>query len=359
MTTAPAPTSTATASTAALSARAARIADLLGDRKTRRIPLRELWRILDQADPALGTDSRRRTLLDTALRELAAAGVLELPSDRSFDRTEAPPLPTFVTLPAPDSHPARRRALVWHPALAWAADARLTSPQYAILETVNAWLHRHRDELIVPLRERSLDIFGHEKVLDRLLGSSLFGPGRLTLPLLRTRRAIVQFSSEAVGDGSVLLVVENSDTYDSVLRALANRCDHGVGIVGWGAGAAFEASVLSIPRLHRLVTDVAYFGDLDEKGLGIPTHAAALAQREGLPALRPATGLYAALYRLAAPQASQRKVPPATAHTIAAWLDPAHRGQAVRHLVAGERLAQEAVGLAHLLRHDEWLADLK
>ena len=345
--------------TAALSARAARIADLLGDRKTRRVPLRELWRILDQADPALGTDSRRRTLLDTALRELATARVLDLPSDRSFDRTEAPPLPKFVTLLAPDPNPTQRRTVVWHPALAWAADARLTPPQYVTLETVNAWLHRHRDELIVPLRERSLDIFGHEKVLDRLLGTSLFGPGRLTLTLLRTRRTTVQFTSAVVGDSSLLLVVENSDTYDSVLRALTNRSDHGVGIVGWGAGAAFEASVLSIPRFDRPVTDVAYFGDLDEKGLRIPTNAATLAQREGLSVLRPATGLYAALYRLAAPQTSQRKVLPATASTITAWLDPAHRTQAVRHLVAGERLAQEAVGLAHLLRHDDWLADLQ
>jgi hypothetical protein len=354
MTTGPAATVTA-----ALSARAARIADLLGDRKTRRIPLRELWRILDQADPTLGTDSRRRTLLDTALRELATAGVLDLPSDRSFDRTEAPPLPKFVTLSVPDPNPAQRRAVVWHPALAWATDARLTQSQYGTLEAVNSWLHRHRDELIVPLRERSLDIFGHEKVLDRLLGTSLFGPGRLTLTLLRTCRAIVPFTSAPIGDGCMLLIVENSDTYDSILRALTNRSDHRVGIVGWGAGAAFEASVLSIPQFGRPVTDVAYFGDLDEKGLRIPTNAAALAQRAGLPVLRPAIGLYAALCRLATPQSGQRKVQPATATTITAWLGPAHWKQAIQHLVAGERLAQEAVGLTHLLRHDDWLADLR
>lgn len=344
--------------TTALSTRAARIANLLSDRRTHRIPLRELWRILDQAEPALGTDSRRRTLLATALRELATAGVLDLPSDRSFDRTEAPSLPKFVILPVTDPSPTQRRTVVWHPALAWAVDARLILSQYTTLETINAWLHRHRDELIVPLRERSLDIFGQEKILDRLLSTSLFGPGRLTLTLLRTRRATVQFTSEAVGDGSMLLIVENSDTYDSVLRALTNRNDHRVGIVGWGAGAAFEASVLSIPRLGQPVSSVVYFGDLDEKGLRIPTNAAALAQREGLPALRPATGLYAALCQLATPQSGQRKVQPTWASTITTWLDPTHQTQAVRHLVAGERLAQEAVGLAHLLRYNDWLTDL-
>ncbi|MGH3872197.1 MAG: DUF2399 domain-containing protein [Pseudonocardiaceae bacterium] len=350
---------TAPAATVALSARAARIGDLLGDRKTRRVPLRELWRILDQADPTLGTDSRRRALLAAALRELATAGVLDLPSDRSFDQTEAPPLPRFVTLPACGPPPVQRRAVVWHPALAWAADARLTVAQYGTVEAVNAWLYQHRDELVVPLRERSLDIFGHEKVLDRLLGTSLFSPGRLSLTLLRTRRATVHFTSEVVGAGSLLLIVENSDTYDSVLRALANRHDHRVGIVGWGAGAAFEASVLSIPRLGRPVSAIAYFGDLDEKGLRIPSNAATLAQREGLPMLRPATGLYAALCRLATPQSSPRKTQHATASTITAWLDPAHQARAARHLVAGERLAQEAVGLAHLLRHDDWLSDLR
>lgn len=81
----------------------------------------------------------------------------------------------------------------------------------------------------------------------------------------------------------MLLVVENSDTFDSLVTVLRGRNDHRVGLVGWGAGAGFEASVLSIADLGRAVSEVRYFGDLDENGLRIPASAGLIAQGVGLP----------------------------------------------------------------------------
>ena len=129
-------------------------------------------------------------------------------------------LPPRVVAPVPAVRP-----VVWHPALSWVPGERLTPGQQDVLEQVNRWLHHDRDPLVVPLHERSLEIFGHEKVLDRLLTTNLFGPGRLTLDVLRTRRALVRFTMEVGGgdDGDELLVVENSDTLDSVVRALRER----------------------------------------------------------------------------------------------------------------------------------------
>jgi hypothetical protein len=41
------------------------------------------------------------------------------------------------------------------------------------------------------------------------------------------------------------------------------------------------------------------------------------------------------------------------------WLEPAHQTTATHLLTTGQRLAQEAVGLAHLSHNADWLADLR
>ncbi|MGH3682356.1 MAG: DUF2399 domain-containing protein, partial [Natronosporangium sp.] len=284
---------------------------------------------------------------------------VRMPARATFDRTERPPLPRLVWLPSVTPPAPAALSVVWHPELAWAADTRLTPSQRGTLERVNRWLHTQRDPLVVPMRERSIEIFGDEKALDRLLPTGLFGSGRLCLDLLRCRRVAPRMVTEPVGSGAgdLLLVVENSDTFDSLLRALRQTPGHRIGTVGWGAGAAFEGSVRAVDR--AAATEICYFGDLDEKGLRTPTQAAALARRERLPPVRPATGLYDALLRLAHPQPGQRRVAAATAAALTGWLAPAHRDRAAALLTGGRRLAQEAVGLAHLLRTREWLIDLR
>jgi hypothetical protein len=324
----------------------------------RRVRLAELWTLLDKADPATRLDGRRRRILADVIHELATVQLVDLPAARSYDRTEDPAVPAFLTLIRHSEPEALRDSVAWHPALAWVPGASLTRSQVTTMEQVNLWLHENRDRLTVPSRERSLEIFGDEKALDRLTGSVLFGPGRLTLALLRCRRVAPPLHCEPAGDGDVLLVVENSDTFDSLLTVLRVRGDHRIGQVGWGAGTGFEASVLSIARLDPPAAEVRYFGDLDENGLRIPFNGSALAESIGLPSVRPATGLYSAMLWRGRAQAGQRKVTAEAAAVLSAWLDPGHREAATSLLLAGKRLAQEAVGLSYLSNHDGWLENL-
>lgn len=342
-----------------LSLRARRLGEDLATWPRRRVQLGELWQLLDQAAPSTRLDGRRRQLLSDLINELAAVKVLELPSARSFDRSESPELPRFVVLRRETGAPEPGKSVVWHPALAWVPRASLTRPQLSTIGMVNDWLHDNRDQLIVPSRERSLEIFKNEKVLDRLVGSALFGPGRLTFELLRCRRVVPRLHCEPAGVGNILLVVENSDTFDSLLTVLRDRDDHRVSLVGWGAGAGFEASVLSVSQISKEMAEIRYFGDLDEKGLSIPSNAAVLAENAGLPPVRPAGALYGAMLRRAAPQRGQRKLAHATAVGLAEWLSPHHQADAVQLLTAGERAAQEAVGLSYLSRSDDWLNELQ
>ncbi|MQA07717.1 MAG: hypothetical protein GEU98_04025 [Pseudonocardiaceae bacterium] len=336
-----------------LSPRAERLAELLRAWPRKRVSRGELWSLLEQADPSIGMSLRRRRILAGLLDELAAEAVLRLPSKRSYDYSEQPPLPNFVTVPKDTSSARRGREPVWHPELRWVPDASLNQSQVDKLAAINSWLHQNRGDLVVPVRERSLEIFGDEKVLDDLVRGSLFAEGRLRPELLRVRRAVPRMYTESVGDGDVLLVVENSDTFDSLTRVLAAEPGR-IGLVGWGAGTGFEASILSVGQLDRRITEIRYFGDLDGAGLRTPASASELGQASGFSPVRPAVPLYDALLRLGRPQSGQKRLSPNAARALAGWLDPAQQEAVTSLLSSGERLAQEAVGLAYLLSDNGW-----
>jgi Uncharacterized protein conserved in bacteria C-term(DUF2220) len=344
--------------TGPLTPRAARLAAELEAWGRRTITLAELWPLFARADPASATRPSRRADLAATIAALADAGVVT-PS-RNLDRTAAPPLPGRLTMPPPAvtvPAAALARAVPWRPELAWAATARLTVGQVGVLQTVNSWLRdRGRDTDVLPLRERSLELFGYEKHLDGLIGTSLFAPDRLTLGLLRTFRAHPPLPVRRVGDGPILLVVENADTFDSIRRTLADT-PTAVGHIAWGAGAAFEASVLSVGELPD-VADIAYFGDLDADGLRIPASAAASAVIEGLPAVRPAHGLYQLLLEHGTAQPGQPPAAPERADELARWLSGS--APVTQLLTDGARIPQESVSAALLARTAEiWSADLR
>jgi hypothetical protein len=100
------------------------------------------------------TDSRCRL---AELLELAGAQVIAFPSHRLFDRTELPHLPRFVTVTRLSDAPPALRAVLWHRKLSWVPDAQLAAAQIDRLVAINTWLFRNRDELVVPVRERSPD----------------------------------------------------------------------------------------------------------------------------------------------------------------------------------------------------------
>ncbi|MFI1917244.1 Wadjet anti-phage system protein JetD domain-containing protein [Nocardia sp. NPDC020380] len=327
-----------------LSVRAQRLADLIHDWPRVRILGAELWRLLDEVDPAHRLDPRRRTDLANLLDELAAVGVIVLPALKSFDRSEHPPLPRFVTAVRELEPEPIVRETRWHPDLAWAERVAGVSPtQFDRLTAINRWLHRERDDLVVPMRERSLEIFGDEKLLDRLMLTNLAGPERLTTDLFRVRRVVPPLVTRVVGNGDTLLVVENCDTFDSLARLLHGR-EGRIGVLGWGAGAAFEASVLSIRELDSRFATILYFGDIDAVGLRIPLNANLLAVATGLPPVTPAAELYAALLSAGTPRPSKPVVPEEEATRLAEWLPPPHRARVLELLQSGYRLAQEAVG---------------
>jgi hypothetical protein len=161
-----------------------------------------------------------------------------------------------------------------------------------------------------------------------------------------------------VGPGDVLLVLENSTTWWSIVEALPDPSQHRVGHVAWGLGASFTRSVQSISKRHR-ITEIRYFGDLDLSGIRIPAQAAAVACERGLPPVVPATRFYQALLALGRPAPSREPSARERATPHMGWLNPEHCTAVAELLEAGARLAQEWVGLRYLTTSSEWHEDLR
>ncbi|WP_222844636.1 Wadjet anti-phage system protein JetD domain-containing protein [Saccharomonospora sp. CUA-673] len=304
-------------------------------------------------------------MLSALLDELADHHLVQLPRGRDGWDNAQPPLPRWLRLPSPTSTPKptttrTTAAIVWRRELSWATAENLTPSQIEVLKLINRWL-RDTDgdserRSIVPMRERSLEIFGDEKRLDSLIATTLFAPGRLRLDTLHTERIPPPLAYERLGGGNTLLVIENSDTFETITTLLEANPGN-IGYVAFGGGHAFEASAARVARLTG-VRDIAYYGDLDDDGLTIPQRANATTLASGLPPIRPAHGLYRLLLQHSDQRPAPKPVDQLDAERRVAWLPSTLRPQAANVLISGTRLPQEATGMALLRRDNSWRDDL-
>jgi len=318
--------------------------------RRRRFTLPEILDAFRQGFPHRQGDTDMRAVLARWLDELGRMGVIRLPSKanrRAYDHSERTTLPRHV-IRSDAQPPDTPSTIIWRPELAFAAD--LGGALQKELQAIQQWL-KHEGGIAAPvaLRERSVEIFGDEKRLDSLLGTQLFASGRLTLELLRCYVPSVPIYvvfDASDGVRRPILAVENHTTFDTLCRW--NEKAHRYAAVAYGAGAAFIATCASL-RLHLTRSEcsgqVLYFGDLDPKGLWIPTRAA---QDSGID-VRPEEHLYMLLLEKGRNHLPPAKEPFSYEPLLLHWL-PESLGKAVElHFSKGRRLAQEWVSLPDLL----------
>lgn len=269
-----------------------------------------------------------------ALSDLADAGVITL------SRSTVDSLPRFVTRPELARIPvAAPDPVIWHHELSWVDGLALGTAERRFLVAVNAWLPRRRG-VAVPMRERSLEIFGDEKELERWVLGPLFGSGRLSLAGLDCVACWPPVEQTVLGTGD-WLVIENYTTYVSVRRRAAELAFDGR--IVWGSGNQVGT------RLATLAATGAdrpgrcwYFGDIDAGGFKVAKLAVSRASEVDIGLVEPARGLYRLALRGTAVRAG--KPAPETARWARTWLGGA-LGDAVAEVVgAGERIVQEHVG---------------
>jgi len=261
----------------------------------------------------------------------------------------------FGFAPPSDEEARLIREFDWAPELQFVRQGRIQI-SFDELRQLNGFLISNRETLpTVPIKERSLLIFGDEKRLDALLTSSLFRPERLSLASL---------CCEIVGEplawkrgpleaaARPIIAIENAATWHSYCRWNVERGLFSAVI--YGCGNRFVDGVRYLADLFGELGGprrVLYFGDLDPQGLLIPQEASVRAQAAGLPAVEPHGWSYRQLLALGADRSQPWEGEP-PASTLCDWLgelaDPA------RELFrSGRRLAQEHVGWEFLQHQDE------
>jgi hypothetical protein len=300
--------------------------------------------------------SRIRRLLDT----LAETGAIALPKgDAGWLPFPPPKLPNWIKFPAParSAKDQRHKTYPWGPELSFLASLP-SVPHLDVLVAINTWLRDGgRDtDIIVPLRERSIQITHDEKALDAVIRCQTLQPqpGKgVTLGLLKSYRAPPPLAYECGGEGTEgrpVLVIENAHTWYSF--ANWNRTARRYAAVVYGNGSYFAASVphlRSIIAKSRAAQEVRYFGDLDEAGLSIPVWATEVAWEEDLPPPQPEEWLYTELLKYPSQKNTGKPCDDETSVTsLVAWL-PEHLRNPVRTILGrGERIAQERVGTSFL-----------
>jgi Uncharacterized protein conserved in bacteria C-term(DUF2220) len=341
---------------AELSALAATLHNTVRACSRTRVPLEDLRQAALAADLSfIGSPDGRERLL-AAIRELEAAGEITLPQGANgWEAVPRPALPRWVARPAA-AQPVRvpEPVVAWHADLSWVpafftADRPLTAER-SLLRAVNAFLGAGGSNVVVPLRERSLQLTGDEKMLDTVSRGRLFAPGMLSLELLSAARVSPPLIRQEVGMGPVLLLVENYATYHSLAGTLP--ADGEAGTIIYSAGNTLGVVLTAIADQGRQPEALAYFGDLDVRGLEIAAAGARLAAELELPPLNPAERLYQLLldHGRTAPAGSYPG--PAKARAAVTWLPSVLRAPVLDVLLAGNRLAQEAVGQELLTRID-------
>ncbi|MGW0550109.1 hypothetical protein [Streptomyces altiplanensis] len=327
----------------------------LSRQQRQRIDFDVLAQAAERMDSSLPTSPRRRQALADAAHHLAAGGLLTLPVGKAgWDHSVLPALPLWVRR-TPTPRPPRQPSpppRAWVSLLDFAATIPLTTREEALLSPLNALLRDQPEAEIIPLAERSYQLFSDEKHLShrvRIEQHRLFTSGLIDLAThLRAKPAPAPLAMYELGPAPWLLIVENSAAFTSLRQILRSWPDRDqVGWLGYGAGDQLIASLPTVresflERDHP-VNDLMFYTDLDADGLQCAQQAATKAASVGLPPLVPAVGLYQWLLaqsprQLAAVTADQ-------ARAASSWLPP-HLVRPVEQLLCtGSVFRQEALRL--------------
>jgi hypothetical protein len=316
--------------------------------KRKRVPLDEVKRVYYSLYPEVQNSPERQALLLHALRDLESQGLLALPAPGSWEKVGHPPLPTWVALVRKTrvTDTSGYSEVPWVPELGfW---PKLKPMQLDDAKAINDFLLRRRDSLtLVPIKERSLEIFGDEKRLDALRkGTSLF-IGRL--PLTALGAFVVPRPlpyRQASAPEKPVLVVENHDSFWSFGEW--NQSAKCYSAVVYGAGEAFRSTGQALGQVLLEVGGhgAEYLGDLDPKGVGIPLDFNRESDAQSCQ-VRPALNLY----RWLLAHGRTRKKPAcreAATESATAWLGP-ELGETLTELWAqGLWIPQEALGFEQL-----------
>lgn len=262
-----------------------------------RVGAEDLWRALAKVFPHRTPGPAERRLLLDALRSIEARGSLRLPPEhgKRWDRSIDPSVPTSVDIIRDEATPAGFpwRTFPWHQNLHWVVQCRsLSTRQIEFLRRVHDGFVNGTFREPAPMKYRSLQLTGDEKMLASHAITSLFSPSRLTLEMLACLPDALPLAWEAVGDGGRMVIFENAGPFAVARRVLAELKVRPYDAIAYGGGRSVLAALGHIRTIEPAVESIHYVGDLDSVGLDIASGVRRRSSDIGLPMIGPASELH-------------------------------------------------------------------
>lgn len=317
--------------------------------RTQRISLDALREAFAKERPELASSGNFRERLRARLEELAAAGLIRLPAANgsAWDKVGAPSLPKWVQRPT-TAAPARTdpQAIAWLPIMSFARKVRQRSDVDAAC-AINQFLIRNRHALeAVPLRERSLQIFGDEKALDRRCRNGALFNGQLSLDAIGAFDPAPPLPYEAIdAPGLSVLLLENHHTYWSFSSWNSQARKYAAVVYGAGWAISRCGPALATVMQQTGGTGIEYFGDIDPTGIRIALKLATQIKNAQLPPLRPAEELYTRAFQDGVRRPLSRTPSRLQLEEAKIWLPASLHSHIEQLYAAGRRIPQESVGL--------------
>jgi hypothetical protein len=299
------------------------------------------------ADRSFATVATAREALSTALNALKDSGRVRLPVGRHlWDFATRVPIPKWIVMiREPLAFTAfNHRDHAWHPTLGFLAEETLVQGVDGLL-AIDRWLRSVSvGEPWVPVKERSWEIFGLEKKLESFADTKWFGPGRVTLDVLRCYIVPHVPMHRVYREGApVVAISENEAGFDSLCRLAAAtklfRC------VVYGNGLAIEKSVRFLSELivEQQLDQCVYVGDIDAAGIAIPQRLDVALRRACGKSVQPWLPAYEFMLRNAGDPL------PSDSNSGFTWLPPDFHARAHVMIASGERVAQESFGWKQMI----------
>ncbi|MHA1416289.1 MAG: Wadjet anti-phage system protein JetD domain-containing protein [Candidatus Heimdallarchaeaceae archaeon] len=247
----------------------------------KKIPEEKIITVFAKVFPEIyyGSIEWNEKLLDI-LKELKEEKAIKLPKGKEhWNKTTQPWLPKWILLLETKQEQKSRvwKEYPWHPELSWITKLRhLTEERMKDYMRLNEYFKNNKveEKVKLPIKERSMEIFGDEKKLDKLFSLETFVKN-MTVEKLGCYRTIEPFPVKIAcsTENHRAIIIENRDTFDSFWKSNESLSPAPYRYVIYGCGKVIEERILWINELDPEIREIEYFGDLDPEGVNIPRRA--------------------------------------------------------------------------------------
>jgi len=291
------------------------------------------------------------------LKNLEKSSMIELPkTEENWDHNTLPQLPYWINIKRIKRKAPSKpwKEFPWRKELLWVSKLRnVRIKTFEILKHLNEYFKNHeKDDIQMPIKERSIQIFGEEKILDRILQRKWFKEN-LSLDILNCYKTHEPFPSKTFlgAKKNNVIIIENRDTFDSFCKVNGSFESPYYKHIIYGSGERIKDTILWIKNLDSKIKLIEYFGDIDINGLAIPAKVnEILKENQSSVVIEMATCFYIALVRRVKERNPQINETPTKNYEFLTFL-PEEYSEFIRILFEkNERIAQELLNITEIIK---------